>query len=201
MKYVFVFISIVFISLKVSAQLYSFGIKAGLSLPTTIVKKSDADYSIYPGMLAGVSMKAAFDNFYIRPSILFTQKGSIESYKENEVKIRYNYFDFPVLIGFQDNITSKISYFIELGAYVGLCINHEYKEETEFRVMEYDTYNGMDLNDVGLDAGIGIQLSNTELAVNFLRGFGTVINPKNIYDLKVYNQVFTISLLFNFSPF
>ena len=179
-----------------TAQEYRFGLKTGLTIAKAIANDNE-EYQPYIGFLAGVTGKAKFDNnIFIRTGIIITQKGVIELYNNEEIKARFNYIDIPLTIGYENKAFKNINYFVELGGYIGISVNQEFKYKDRFIVFDYDTKSSMSLIDGGIDIGIGLRYSNIELAINYLRGF---VNIYDIENLEVYNQVLSISIILNFS--
>ncbi|SHL23842.1 porin family protein [Hymenobacter psychrotolerans] len=140
-----------FSTLGAQAQSARLGLKAGGSLTTFTGDAADGEdqkFGFHAGLFANLGINSTFS---IQPELLYSQKGSKESFGNTDVVNRFSYIDVPVLL----HINAR-GLFFEVGPQVGFLV----AAKTELGNLSQDIKNDFNTVDFGYVAGLGYQLSN-----------------------------------------
>ncbi len=155
---------------------YKIGIKTGLNFSTLNVS-GVINERTRTGLNLGIFFKQQItDQFAVQPELLFSAKGSELRFNERNflgtAKVNLNYLDLPVLLVY--NPTSFFN--VHLGPYLGVLlwtnvktVNQPIPEEPFFDLGEQITGRSFGTFDVGIAAGMGIEIGvfNAGMRYNF----------------------------------
>lgn len=172
-------VMLVMLSLGVTAQSVSYGVKGGLNL-TSLQFDSEEELETIAGYHAGLWFKAALPmGFSLQPELLFTQNGAERNYSFNEVealtRLRLNYIQVPVHLVY--NFLGLID--LEAGPYWGFLIGSDYvtRIENENNTMQFlqeiDREDFAEY-DLGFSLGARVSLNSLQLGVRYLQGLQEV---------------------------
>ncbi|MGF7139671.1 porin family protein [Roseimarinus sediminis] len=180
---------LVMLSLGVTAQSVSYGVKGGLNL-TSLQFDSEEELETIAGYHAGLWFNAALPlGFSLQPELLFTQNGAERNYSFNEVdaltRLRLNYIQVPVHLVY--NVLGMID--LEAGPYWGFLIGSDYvtRIENENNTMQFlqeiDREDFAEY-DLGFSLGARIRLNSLQLGLRYLQGL------QEVADNNTFNEAF-----------
>jgi hypothetical protein len=121
------FVLIFFLSVPCFAQRY---IKIGLSVPqTTATAPYGAIEQALPGFLGGIAFSRQWsEKIAIRPEILFIQKGFRFTSSTEQLRIRLNYIEFPLMgVLTLSRQERPVMIFLEAGPSIGYGLGGKYE--------------------------------------------------------------------------
>ncbi len=167
----------------------SYGIKGGLNVSSMSV--SDPAVSSKNGFHAGVYVKFSALLIAVQPEFLYSQKGYTTSAGSNDVDVRLNYLDIPVML--------KVKLFPALSADIGPQYSLLLSQET--KITDNNTGNtqkntglgGMNKGNLGAGVGMSLQIFKVGIGARYVFDFDDVDK-----STKSKNRVFQLSGVLKF---
>ncbi|MDU1903490.1 MAG: porin family protein [Dysgonomonas sp.] len=203
-------IFMLFISLDVSAQIpFTWGVKSGVSLSNT----STDEYDMKVGFTGGVFVDYNFSrSVFLRSGLDFTMKGAkLDAYGEelsssvpvtyNYVeKIRMNYLQIPLMIGYKYRVADGTNIYIAAGTYFAYGIYGKGKYSISSvnnsgapvirTESKHDGFDDMELKkfDFGLSGNIGVIYDRYSINVGYEHGLVNLQKDITNRDLMAFRQ-------------
>lgn len=175
-KFMFAAIAIVAMCAFVApanAEKMMFGVKAGLNM-ANLTGDDVEDNSMKMGAVGGVFMSYDLTEiFAIQPELLFTMKGTTFGEGSDEVNLKLNYFEIPLLLKVNLPTEGKIKPMLYAGPALGILMSAKAEDEDV-----KDEAKSMDIG-VLAGAGVGYKLEKGMIGVEFRYEVGM----STIYDL------------------
>lgn len=175
-KFMFAAIAIVAMCAFVApanAEKMMFGVKAGLNM-ANLTGDDVADNSMKMGAVGGVFMSYDLTEiFAIQPELLFSMKGTTFGEGSDEVNLKLNYFEIPLLLKVTLPTEGKIKPMLYAGPALGILMSAKAEDEDV-----KDQAKSMDIG-VLAGAGVGYQMEKGMIGVEFRYEVGM----STIYDL------------------
>lgn len=210
MRKLFLVMIIITMACGADAQGFSWGVRAGLNIPTMGEKsKGDAgfDYKSKTGFHVGVITDFSLSkSFYIQPGLYFTTKGTKMKMDETTLKANLSYLQIPVLASYRFDLGGNMKLHINAGPYVGYGIGGKIKgggaKIDAFGTADEDSdemKGGLKRFDFGLGFGAGVSYDKIYVGLNYDLGLSNIAD-KDMYgdDYKLRNRSFNISVGYNF---
>lgn len=192
MKKFLLVVALAFTTLNMSAQDESkFTVKAGVGVSTVVGSDTEADK-------AAISYKVGFSydveaakNFYIIPGLEFAKKG----FKEDGIDgtINMSYLQIPVFAAYKFGLSDNMKLSVKAGpnfAFGVIGSDIEFLGGGKINVFDKDMF---DRFDIGLIAGLSLDMSNFTVGVEYSRGF-----KKLNSDVSAFNQGFGVVVGYRF---
>lgn len=197
-------ISILFFICNAYSQ--EFGIKAGVNIANVTVSGEGLDISPDSkiggtfGPVMNIELNQSFD---FNTGILYSLKGFEMDYGDNGIKASIHYIDIPLNLQYGVNMTEKAKLLLQAGPYIGVGVSGTYKERLLGQETKEDLSFGsgddddMKRMDFGIGLGIGTEINEFVLAVNYNHGLSNLI-PNTEDDEKLKNKAFQFSVTYMF---
>lgn len=167
----------------VSFAQVSWNAKVGMNMSNFTGSDSEGDMKI--GFQAGVGMEYAFSDMWsIRPSLMFTTKGSKASSGEYTAKSTPMYLELPIMAAASFSIAENQNIVVKAGPYLAYGIagknssNVEGAEDSDFFV------DGVKKFDAGLGVGVAYEINKFFVDVTGEFGLAKLMDgdnaPKNL---------------------
>lgn len=196
----------------------SFGVKAGLSLPTT----NQDGYEMKTGFSGGVVVDYELSkNFFLRSGIDFVMKGAKldkDIYMMNWVSatqplyqkkddIRLNYLQIPIAFGYKNEIGNGFTAYINAGSYFGFGVYGKGKTSYKYIAgdktiddtsLKHDSFDDLNLKkfDFGVMGSIGVEYRKYFINVGYEYGLTNL--AKQNRGESWHNMVGTCTLGYKF---
>lgn len=199
-----------------SAAQVRFGVKGGLNVASQPVVSTNFASGFAANQqprvawhLGGIARIGLGEHFFLQPELLFTSKGMVYETKylaadPNDPLLRNAttsetpaYIELPVNIGGKIALNNTVSLFGMVGPYVAYGVSG--KMTTHIvggtpmtnDIQWLGSRKTFERFDYGLNAGLGAEIRNFLVSVQYSRGFANV-RPEN-YAIRANNQVFSLS--------
>ncbi|MBK6934575.1 MAG: PorT family protein [Bacteroidales bacterium] len=188
------------------AQNLSLGIKAGLNLSNVISKDDDITYSEDLNMLIGFHanpfIEYSFSNlFSLEGGISLQSKGYSDKEDIYKTRMFLLYLDIPINAKFSFDL-GKADIYCYAGPYIGFGLSGSEKVLVDSEVRyDYtidwgsDTKDDLKRVDYGLNIGVGLDISNFLIGVNYSWGLADI---SNFTGIKIKNYIIGISIGYKF---
>lgn len=183
-RLLFVFATLFFSTLFVSAQETHFGLKAGLNVSSVNVSP-EGDYDSKAGLhVGGLAHIHLSPHFALQPEVVYSMQGG----KFDDVKLKLNYINVPLLAQYMiDN-----GFRLQTGPQLGLLVSSK-REEGDVEVNLEDNFSTVDFSwafGMGylFPSGFGVD-ARYNLGINDIYEPGTA---------KLKNSVFQVGLFYQF---
>ena len=185
------------------AQGTTFGIRAGLNLPSIeIDEENSPEYENTVGFHVGAVADIGLNNFfYIQPGLFLSTKGAEYTYPDGHHNSYTSlwYLEIPLLASAKIAINESLAIRINAGPYVGFGIAGTIEHEYTGSVRGPDSEKAFQKNyfkrlDLGLAFGGGVEFQSFYLGVNYDFGLISVADSK----IDVYNRCLGFTLGYNF---
>jgi|SRR5690554_87898 len=181
---------------EASAQL--FGIKAGLNLSKIHFEENNEDFKMNPGFLIGPTAEfPAGENLAVELGLLLAQKGvqmEDPEFDEN-TKLTLMYIEVPLTAKAYFN-AGGARVFGQVGPYAGYGISGKWKVDEFEEDVEWGSDGDIKRFDFGLLGGVGVDISNFQLGVNYSFGLAN-LSPDS--DFKQSNRVLGFTVGYKFA--
>lgn len=169
----------------------TFGPKFGANYSTLKEIKNDkrisSDY--FTGFAAGAFGRLSIGKFYVQPEVYYTIKGSNLYFTANgsatEGKIRLHGIDIPLLAGYKLLSLKLVNLRIMAGPVATLALK---EQKNDLKKLNPEHYQ-FDKSNLGLQAGVGIDVANLTLDVRYESGLNAIND-----SFKQRNSLFQLSL-------
>ena len=171
------------------------GLKGGLNFANlSLDPKSVHDYSYYSGIVAGFYLEAdILGPMSFQGELLFSQKGAKFNTNTQEVSIRLNYIEIPVLLKFSIPIVPTLSFNIQGGLYLGKKLSENWNP-ISYKPGE-DFFKN---SDYGITFGVGVKFNalfnNICIDTRYSAGFANISQDEG--EAKNKNFVITVGIRF-----
>ena len=172
-------------TLVVTAQSPEFGLKAGLNVATVKVSNG-TDISSRTGYhIGGLAHIHVAPNWAVQPELVFSTQGG----KQNEVTIRENYLNVPILVQYMTNTGFRL----ETGPQVGFLLSADHKNG---KIVE-DVKDQMTAADLSWALGASY-LCKSGVGFDARYNFG-LTNINTISSPEAKNMVFQVGVFYQFN--
>ncbi|MEC4050171.1 porin family protein [Flavobacterium sp. SUN046] len=158
------------------AQEVKFGVKGGLNLMKISDEqvKGTSTVGFHLGGLAAIKLS---DKFTLQPELLYSTKGTKESYYGIEMKTNLSYIDLPIMAKYF--IVEGLS--VEAGPQIGYLVSAKGSSNSEYAVFE----NNFKTIDYGLNLGTGYELKEGLLfQLRYYFGLADISKAIPYYDMN-----------------
>lgn len=176
------------------------GLKGGVNLSNLYTDNADKQKSLL-GFNAGLFAKLPISKLIaIQPELYFITKGAEVTYNnpfvQGAAKFRYNYLEMPILVVV--NVNENFN--IHAGPYAAFMLSGDVKNQNSTSLFDFEkNINTDDYNrfDVGLTAGVGIDIGAIGLGARYAYGVNKVGKESTFLGNTTYtfpdahNGVFT----------
>lgn len=181
-----VFLLVLGVSVTSNAQVSDgsqFGVKGGANFSNLYTEDVD-DNNVLTSFNAGVFASLPITDFIaIQPELLYSRKGAELVYDSalasGTAKFKLNYIEAPVLL--KMNLVKNFN--VHVGPYFAYLVDAQVTNESESGSLDFEeTYDNDDFNkfDVGLAAGVGIDLDNVGIGLRYNYGLSTVGKERTV---------------------
>ena len=160
------------------------GIKAGLNLANLSVEDDNVETDSKIGFQVGAFYElSAGEDLMIRPGLLYSTKGAKEP--EGDESISVNYLDIPIDVVYKLDVgNNKLGF--HAGPYIGILTSAKDGEGEDIKEFVKSI-------DLGLNIGLGYELQNIILDINYGLGLSNINDSGSDEDsIKNTNISFTI---------
>lgn len=194
-------------SLQAQVGLFSYGVKAGVSLSNTRTKDFDMGVGLDAGIFADYNITR---RVFLRSGLEFTMKGAKLDYRwentsegdrlfhHDKYHYHLNYLQLPVMIGYRHPIAPDTYVYVSGGGYFALGIWSRMKAQETFVVVDngnaqptsddYEEKGFKDLHfkpvDFGLLANIGVEHGPYSLTVGYEYGLLNIHKTGNAHPTE-----------------
>ncbi len=186
--------------------------KAGISSSSVVGKDRQVigiDPSASFGGTAGVGLGYALNrNFILQPEFVLTTKGFKVPGEENQLNVRYNFAEIPVLLKLRSHVIADIKPNIYIGPVLSFKLNSAiWADNADPSLATNDTdlaiasmHEGEDETesiDYGMVLGIDFHSFSNSILVDFRYSMGmrSMVNEGN-YDVRHSNVMLTVGYIF-----
>lgn len=176
------------------------GLKGGVNLSNLYTDDADKQKALL-GFNAGLFAKLPISKLIaIQPELYFITKGAEVTYNnpfvQGAAKFRYNYLEMPILVVV--NVNENFN--IHAGPYAAFMLSGDVKNQNSTSLFDFEkNINTDDYNrfDVGLTAGVGIDIGAIGLGARYAYGVNKVGKESTFLGTTTYtfpdahNSVFT----------
>jgi hypothetical protein len=190
---VFVFASLLALSLSANAQEAAFGLKAGLNLSSLNIDDPEASYETRTGYHAGIFVRARGGSLGFQPELLlFTQRGEGQSAFGNFTE-SFTYLSIPVMFKFYPVAGLNL----QAGPQFGFLLDGEQEYSNGIFSGKRDITDSYKSSDASLSLGGGYDFDfGLSLDVRYNLGLKDINNLADGEETK--SKVFMVSLGWNF---
>lgn len=199
-------------SYTVKAQKARVGFVAGANYSNLVFSNtgdSDPINGMKPGITGGVVTEIDFGRLSIQPTVLFSQKGTMDKYSQDDVtvkeRINLSYFELPVNVVYNFSSGRKGHFFAGAGPYIAWLASAKYKlkmgdfKDSEWLNVGAGADNDLKEIDYGLNALVGYRPSvNFSVSVHYTRGLCNLIPDVEDSEVKLMNQNFSLRIGYYF---
>lgn len=182
------------------ARTIRLGLKGGVNLSNLYTDNADKQRTLL-GFNAGLFAKLPISKLIaIQPELYFITKGAEVTYNnpfvQGAAKFRYNYLEMPILVVV--NVNENFN--IHAGPYAAFMLSGDVKNQNSTSLFDFEkNINTDDYNrfDVGLTAGVGIDIGAIGLGARYAYGVNKVGKESTYLGTTTYtfpdahNGVFT----------
>jgi len=175
-------------SMTMNAQL---GIRAGANLARVTTDDDAVNLTSIGGYHAGIVYEIDLgDNILIRPGALFTTKGGISEFNEENITTRTNYIEIPVDLHVKFGQPGGTRFGIYAGPYIGVLLSAQYDGE--------EAKDSFKNGDLGANVGLTLDLSILTFGMNYGAGLVNVAEEDLRNSAEVKNQTLSAFAMLRF---
>jgi hypothetical protein len=153
------------------------GVRAGLNI-SNLYTNGATGSDIIPGYNAGFFARVSLNDFIgFQPELSLTTKGAIITYNNlfanGTANFNLTYLEIPLLCVM--NVTPLVNF--QLGPYIGYLLDSSVKNKANIRLFDFErdmNMNNFNRIDVGLVAGVGLDVDNITMGLRYNLGLTKV---------------------------
>ncbi|MEW6412904.1 MAG: porin family protein [Candidatus Zixiibacteriota bacterium] len=181
------------------AQATELGFKAGLNMANLSgdIENNKTMTTFGGGVFARLSVAR---QFFVKPELLYVMKGTQADSDEVEDKLKFEYIEIPVLVGYQFPTPGPVSPSIFAGPSLGILMSANNEEEGE----ETDISDVVKSTDFGLVFGGGVDVAigtggKLTFDGRYTFGLSNLNDDEDFTQYELKNRVFSFYVGYSFA--